>query len=96
MERDLIEKQDYIFAKKRVKRIKGFYSHLTVYCIIIPTIIFINLKLEPHFHWFWVSTIGWGIGLFCHWFNVFGFKIIGYGKSWEQNKINEIMNEENK
>ncbi|WP_271406139.1 2TM domain-containing protein [Tenacibaculum soleae] len=87
------ETQQYIQAKKRVKKIKGFYTHLTIYCIVIPTIIFANLKFEPHFHWFWFSLIGWGIGLFSHWLSVFGFQKIGIGKNWEERKIKEIMNE---
>ncbi|MDC0087344.1 2TM domain-containing protein, partial [Polaribacter sp.] len=35
--------------------------------------------------------IGWGIGLFTHWLQVFGFRKIGFGKNWEENKIKEIM-----
>lgn len=81
----------YNKAKKRVKDIKGFYTHLAVYCVIIPTIIFVNLNFEPHFHWFWFSTIGWGIGLFIHWFTVFGLNLIGVGQDWEENKIKELM-----
>ena len=95
MERNYLEEDKYQLAKKRVKKIKGFYSHLTVYCIVIPIIIFTNLKFEPHFHWFWFSALGWGIGLFCHWLNVFGFKILGLGKSWEERKIKELMEEQN-
>ena len=96
MNQEILEEQNYVLAKNRVRKIKGFYMHLTVYCIIIPIIIFINLKFEPHFHWFWFSTIGWGIGLFSHWLNVFGFRIIGFGNKWREKKIKEIMNEENK
>jgi hypothetical protein len=35
--------------------------------------------------------IGWGIGIIFHAFGVFG-----YGKSWEERKIQEIMDRENK
>ncbi|QTD37814.1 2TM domain-containing protein [Polaribacter batillariae] len=89
------EEQQYIKAKKRVKDIKAFYTHLAVYCVIIPTIIFVNLTFEPHFHWFWFSLIGWGLGLFCHWFNVFGIRFLGLEKNWEERKIKEFMNEKN-
>lgn len=85
----------YQLAKKRVKKIKGFYTHFTIYCIVIPIIIFTNLNFEPHFHWFWFSVVGWGIGLFSHWLNVFGFKMIGLGKGWEEKKIKELINEQN-
>ena len=93
MEHKIIEDTEYTFAKKRVKKIKGFYTHFTIYCIVISTIIFVNLKYEPHFHWFWFSLIGWGIGLLSHWLNVFGLRKLGLGKKWEEGKIKQIMNE---
>mgnify|MGYP000002675256 FL=1 len=95
MEKNHLETQKYQKAKQRVKAMKGFYNHLTVYCIVITTLIFVNLKFEPHFHWFWFSLIGWGIGLFTHWLKVFGFLKIGFGKNWEENKIKEIMAAQN-
>lgn len=94
MESNFIKEQNYIKAKKRVKEIKAFYTHLTVYCIVIPILIFINLNYEPHVHWFWFSLIGWGIGLFSHWLHTFGFKKMGFGKDWEENKIKELMEEQ--
>jgi energy-coupling factor transporter transmembrane protein EcfT len=96
MENSFLHEQAYHKAKKSVKELKGFYTHLTIYCIVIPIIIFTNLKFEPHFHWFWFSAIGWGIGLFVHWLNIFGFKKIGLGKDWEEKKIKEIMKGQNK
>ena len=95
MESNFTQQQRYLKAQKRVKDIKGFYSHLTVYCTIIPVIVFMNLKFEPSFHWFWFSVCGWGSGLFIHWLIVFGFNLIGIGKNWEERKINEFMNEKN-
>lgn len=91
MELDFIEQQRYLKTKKRVKRIKGFYAHLSIYCLVIPIIIFVNLKYEPHFHWFWFSALGWVTGLFFHWLSVFGFNLVGFGKDWEEKKIKEFM-----
>jgi hypothetical protein len=85
------EEQRFLIAKKRVAKIKGFYLHFSVYCLIIPLIIFANLKFEPHYHWFWFSVLGWGTGLIVHWANVFGFPLLGIGKKWEDKKIREIM-----
>lgn len=93
METAFNNQERYQRAQKRVKDIKGFYSHLTAYCFVIPFIIFINLKFTPQFHWFWFSTLGWGLGLFFHWVKVFGFNALGLGKNWEERKIKEFMNE---
>ncbi len=81
----------YKRAAKKVQEIKGFYTHLLVFSTIMPFIIFINLKFVPEFHWFWFSLIGWGCGLFIHWFNTFGVGLLGFGKDWEERKIKEIM-----
>ncbi|MFK8061395.1 MAG: 2TM domain-containing protein [Polaribacter sp.] len=87
--------QHYLKAQKRVKDIKEFYIHLTIYCLVLPIIIFINLTYVPEYHWFWFSTFGWGTGLFIHWFTVFGFNLLGIGKNWEERKIKEFMNQNN-
>ena len=88
----LSNKQDaYYKAKKRVEEIKGFYSNLLSYAIVIPFLAFINYKTYWEFKWFWFPMIGWGIGIIFHAFGVFG-----YGKSWEERKIQEIMDKENK
>lgn len=87
--------QAYEKAQKRVKEIKGFYSHLITYCLVIPFIIFVNLRFTPGFYWFWFSALGWGLGLFFHWLGIFGFRLLGFGKDWEERKIKEFMNQNN-
>jgi hypothetical protein len=84
------ENMAYIKAKERVENLKGFYSNLISYCCVIPLLIFINLRTS-NFQWFWFPMLGWGLGLTFHAFGTFG-----YGKSWEEKKIREIMNKENK
>lgn len=91
MEANIQQQQSYLKAEKRVKEIKGFYSHLLVYIIVIPVIIYVNLTFVPGFHWFWFSLLGWGLGLLFHWFGVFGFRLLGFGKDWEERKIKELM-----
>ncbi len=83
------EQDAYYRAKKRVEEIKGFYSNLLSYCIVIPFLVFINLRTNDNFHWFWFPMLGWGMGLTFHAFGVFG-----YGKSWEERKIQEILDKE--
>jgi hypothetical protein len=87
---DYNEETAYERAKKRVGELKGFYANLITYCIVIPTLVFINLKTTS-FQWFWFPMLGWGLGLSFH-----AFAVFGYGKSWEERKVQEIMNKENK
>ncbi len=81
----------YFRAKKRVEELKGFYGNITAYCCVIPILIFINLTYSPDFHWFWFSTAGWGFGVLMH-----AFQVFGYGSSWEERKLKEILEKDNK
>jgi len=85
----------YIKAVERVEEIKGFYSSLIAYCIVIPFLIFINLKYVPQFHWFWFPIMGWGIGLIFQGFKAFAYNPF-LGRDWEERKIKEYMNEDHK
>lgn len=85
----------YIKAKKQVQNIKEFYSNLISYMVVIPGLIVINYFTYWGFKWFVFPMVGWGIGLAIHAFSAFG-----YGRNWEERKINELMqrsiNKENK
>ena len=87
----------YLEAKKRVKRLKGFYIHLLVYLVVNVVLIVINtsgnsekfFSIETYF-----TAIFWGIGLLAHGLSVFLPDFI-LGKNWEEEKIRELM-EKNK
>ena len=81
------ERVAYTKAKERVERLKGFYGNLTSYCIVIPILIIINLNSPHPFQWFWFPLLGWGMGLTFH-----ALETFGYGKNWEEQKIQEILN----
>lgn len=83
------EKESYNRAKKRVQDIKGFYGNFIAYIIIIPFLIFINGRTFWEFQWFWFPTVGWGMGVLFH-----AFQVFGYGKTWEDRKIKQILENE--
>lgn len=84
------ENMAFIKAKERVEKLKGFYGNLISYCTVIPILIIINLNTSSRFQWFWFPMLGWGLGVTFH-----AFETFGYGKSWEERKIQEILNKEN-
>ncbi len=86
---EMKENHAYFKAKERVKEMKEFYGNLLSYCVVIPFLIFINYMTYWEFQWFWFPLFGWGLGLAIHWFSVFGF-----GAGWEERKIQELMNKE--
>ncbi|MFK7060375.1 histidine kinase [Flavobacterium oreochromis] len=75
-------------AKEKVEKLKSFYGNLISYCCIIPVLIFINSKTS-NFNWFWFPAISWGMGLFFK-----AIEVFGYGKNWEERKIQEILKRE--
>lgn len=85
----------YLEAKKRVKRIKGFYIHLLVYVCVNILIASINYHdLKPSESYFqiknFLTLFFWGIGLLANGMSVFlpGFLL---GNNWEEKKIRELM-----
>lgn len=100
MESNYNEQKRLDRAKKRVKRIKGFYSHVLVYIVINIMIVIINVQdLEPGESYFqyknFFTLFFWGIGLAVHGLSVFLPDFI-LGQNWEERKIKEIMERDKK
>lgn len=95
--------EHFEIAYKKVKRIKGFYSHLKVYIIVNIIIIISNLNRDfigSRFEgnglldWHTYSTaLYWGIALVIHAFTVFGPDLF-FNNDWEEKKIRKYMEKE--
>lgn len=85
------EGSKYLRAKKRVDDLKGLYGNIISYCCVIPFLIFINYRTYWDFQWFWFPLAGWGMGIAIH-----AFTVLGYGSNWEERKIREIMDKEDR
>ncbi len=88
----------YEVAVKRVKKLKGFYTHALVYGVINIMIVIINIQnLEPGESYFqfrnFMTAFFWGIGLLAHAMGIFIPYFI-LGKDWEERKIKELMEKE--
>ncbi|MFY0631292.1 MAG: 2TM domain-containing protein [Flavobacteriaceae bacterium] len=92
---DDLENNKYVRAVERVEKLKEFYQNLASYVIIIPFLVFINLRFSPQFHWFWFPMIGWGIGVLFHWLEANNYNVF-LGKNWEEKKIKKMMEEDRK
>ena len=88
-----IDFERYQKAKKQVQEVKGFYSHLASYIVVMIVIVYINLKYTPEILWFTWSMLGWGIGLCFHAMKVFNFFAF-FNNEWENKKIKQFMKEE--
>lgn len=88
----------YYFAKKRVKKIKGFYVHLFVYVAVNLFLVLLNSRNlhvgETYFKFEnFYTAIFWGIGLLAHALSVFGLHFL-FGSQWEDRKMKEFMQKE--
>jgi hypothetical protein len=95
MDSEYKKEQKYLRAKEKVDKIKGLYANLITFCIVIPGLIYINLRFVPEFHWFWFPIFGWGTGLAFHAMDTYQYNPF-LGKGWEDKKIKELMEEEKK
>jgi len=92
MNSDNIENSKYVRAVERVEKLKELYQNIAAYVIVIPFLIFINLRFSPQFKWFFFPMIGWGIGIIFHWLEVSNYNIF-LGRNWEERKIKEYMDQ---
>ncbi|MEP3836287.1 MAG: 2TM domain-containing protein [Algibacter sp.] len=93
------KEQAYLRAKKRVKVLKGFYWHAFWYTLVnifLITVVAINSNSTEFWQFSTFSTaFFWGIGIVFHAMGVFGKNLL-FSKSWEEKKINQYMENENK
>jgi len=104
METNNKKEDNYLRAKRRVKKLKGFYIHFGVY-IIMNSFISVNKIIsniyengETFNEAFWdfetfAVWIFWGIGLAIHGFNVLGLPFL-FDKDWEERKIKKLLEDD--
>jgi len=77
-------------ALEYVRDVKGFYSHLFTFAIVIAALFILNLVMTPGYLWvFWV-VFGWGIGIVSHGvavFELFSF----FGPDWEKRQVEKRL-----
>ena len=82
--------------RKRVRKIRGFYSNLITFFLVNILLLIINLIFDPLNLWFyWVAGI-WGIVIVVQAFNTFTLRDSFLGDKWEEKKIKEIETREKK
>jgi len=90
----------YEEAVKKVKKLKGFYTHAIVYVVINIMVFIVNTQnLAPGESYFqfknFLTAFFWGIGLLAHGMATFVPYFI-LGKDWEERKIKQLMEQERK
>ena len=87
----------YKAAKKKVKKKKEFYKHLTSFVIVNAFLIALNIFTSTAHYWFVYPLLGWGVGLASHYISVFGIPGSGpMDESWEEQEIEKELRKRNK
>ncbi len=73
-----------------VRDIKGFYSHLLKYAVVILCLFVINIFNSPNYYWVIWPALGWGVGILFHGLNV--FEVFNFfGPDWEKRQIEKRL-----
>ncbi len=73
-----------------VRDLKGFYSHLTSYVLVMLVLFVVNLVFTPGYIWAFWAAFGWGIGILVHGLNV--FEVISWlGPDWERRQVEKRL-----
>ncbi|WP_085298860.1 2TM domain-containing protein [Cognaticolwellia mytili] len=75
---------------EHVKDIKGFYSHLINYTVVVMGLFLINFLTSPGYYWAWWAALGWGVGLISHGISVFEVYSF-FGADWEKKQIEKRL-----
>lgn len=73
-----------------VKEIKGFYSDLMSFLVIVPALFILNYSTSPNYIWAWWVLFGWGIGLSIHALTAFEFFNM-LSPDWEKKQIEKRL-----
>jgi hypothetical protein len=73
-----------------VRKVKGFYSHLFQYVVIIAALAVLNFIVSPSYWWVgWVAPF-WGLGLIIHGLQVFD-KAPFLNGDWERREVDKRL-----
>ena len=76
-------------ARKRVKKLKSFYSNLASWIIFSIFFTMLNLFTSREFFWAIFPILGWGIGVLFQAIEVFGLP--GIGRNWEERAMEKEL-----
>lgn len=83
----LLEEQHAI---EYVRDLKGFYSHVVSYVVVIAGLVALNLLTAPHTFWAHWPALGWGIGVISHGLSVFE-AVNFFGAEWERKQVEKRL-----
>ena len=84
---------DEALALAHVRKVKGFYIHLSQYVIVTAALTVLNLVWTPTYWWFVWPALGWGLGVAAHAVSVFDAVPFLNG-AWEKRQVEKYLGRE--
>jgi transcriptional regulator with XRE-family HTH domain len=84
------EQTEVFLAFQQVRKMRGLYSHMMSYVIVMSGLAAINLILMPHRIWFIFPLLGWGVGLLSHAVSVLNI-LPWFGPEWEKRQVEKKL-----
>lgn len=83
---------DEVLALYKVRKLRGFYSHLMVYCAVMAVLLVANIYTARDGGSLWViwPALGWGIGVLFDCLKTFSLLPM-YSPAWEKRKVEEML-----
>jgi transcriptional regulator with XRE-family HTH domain len=81
---------DEALALAHVRRIKGFYYHLTQFTVVVCVLEAINYVTNPRIPWVAWVALGWGSGVAFHGLRVFD-KLPFLNAAWERRQVEKYL-----
>lgn len=77
-------------AMKYVQKLKGFYTHLITYILVIAGLFLINIISDTDYIWAIWPALGWGIGIVSHAVGTFNILRL-FGPEWEKRQVEKRL-----
>ena len=73
-----------------VRDIKGFYTHLIIYLVVVGALFALNIIRGANHLWAVWPAVGWGIGVLFHALNVYEVFNL-FGPAWEKRQVEKRL-----
>lgn len=81
---------EVFLAFRQVRKLRGLYSHLISYVVVMSGVAAINLLLMPRVIWFIYPLLGWGVGVISHAASVLDI-LPWLGPEWERRQVEKRL-----
>jgi transcriptional regulator with XRE-family HTH domain len=83
-------RSDEALALAHVRKLKGFYSHLIQFVLVVGALAILNFVVSPHNWWVGWVVLFWGIGVITHGLQVFD-KVPFLNGDWERREVEKYL-----